>query len=143
MKKPDDGLLGVGAALSIGVSGADEMVDSLLGTKLAESARLRLCEILPPSVGLLLRISSNLGGAVAFVGVGGVLTITGGVPWSDAGGGVPGGVLVSMDCAGARERRLVRSVGARLCSCAPSVPTFDPGSVSASVCLFGRSGTGG
>lgn len=90
------------ATLSIGVSGADAMVDNLLGTILAESARSRLCAILPLSVGTSLRIRSNRG-AVVFVGVGGVLTMTGGVPLSEAGG-VLGGVLTSMDCVRARDR---------------------------------------
>lgn len=41
-KNPDAWLVGVAATLSIGVSGADKIVDNLLGTMLAESARPRL-----------------------------------------------------------------------------------------------------
>lgn len=133
-------MVGVAATLSIGVRGAVEIVDSLLGTMLAESALLRLCEILTPSVALLpLRIKSNRG-EVVFVGVGGVLTMTG-VPLSEAEGGVPGGVLVSMDAARGRARRLIRSVGPRFCSWASSISFFEPSSASVTDVSFGGSGT--
>lgn len=143
VKNPDAGLLGVAAELGIGVSGAEEKVDSLLGKKLAESARPRLWERLPPS-GTLLRTNSNRGEVVC-VGVGGVLTMTGGVPLSEAAGGVPGGVLVttSRDFVLARDRPLTRSVGPRLCSCVPSIPSFEPSLACGSGCGLGRSGTGG
>lgn len=97
LKNPPEGwFAGVGAALSIGVSGAVEMLDNLLGTILAEPDLPRLCDsMLPSAEPELLRGDSNRDGVV-LVGVGGVLTITG-VPLSDAAGGVPGGVPVSKD----------------------------------------------
>lgn len=115
------------------------MVDNLLGTMLAESALLRLCEILPPSVAPLpLRIGSNRG-EVVFVGVGGVLTMTG-VPLSEVARGVAGGVLTSTESARARERRLTRSVGPRFCSCVSSTTSREPKSASVVASSLGGSG---
>lgn len=142
MKNPEDWLVGVAATLSIGVSGAAEIVDSLLGTMLAESALLRLCENLPPSVALLLlllRINSNRG-EVVFVGVGGVFTMTG-VLCSEPLGGVPGGVLVSMDTARPRDWRAIRSVGAGLCSGVSFTAFFEETSAFAADGSLAESGT--
>lgn len=70
---------------------------------------------------VLLRRVSNLAEA-GFVGVGGVLTMTG-VPLSDAVGGVPGGVLVSMRDGGL-ERRRKRWVGPWFCSLVSVTASF-------------------
>lgn len=140
MKNPEDWLVGVAATLSIGVSGAADMLDNLLGTMLAESALLRLCENLPPSPALLLlRINSNRG-EVVFVGVGGVFTMTG-VPCSEALGGVPGGVLVSMETARALDWRATRSVGAGFWSGVPFMAFFEKTSDSIADGSLAGSGT--
>lgn len=140
MKNPEDWLVGVAATLSIGVSGAAEMLDNLLGTMLAESALLRLCENLLPSPPLLLlRINSNRG-EVVFVGVGGVFTMTG-VPCSEALGGVPGGVPVSMETARALDWRATRSVCAGLWSGVSFMALFEETSDSIADDSWAGSGT--
>lgn len=119
-KKPEEGFRsdGVGTPFSrVGVSGADDIVDNLLGTRLADPDLGRFCVNTAASAeALLLRGARNLGCWSGSVGVGGVLTMTG-VSFSEPPG-VPGGVLVVV-MGGPLEKRRVRSVD-RLCSPFPA-----------------------